>query len=141
MVHAMRYYQSKITLAAGIIFLFLGCTFTQRYQPGFNSKKAATLDSIKGKYGFEDITFLAKKTSKSGGESTSLTIKFINGKTVPADTAAMDSLGKLLGSKVKSIVKNPKEFETYIILFDHVVVKGAVTNEDYRGHEYKSDDL
>ncbi len=136
----MRSYQTKIILAIAGIWL-VGCTFTTSYPPDFNGKKTAVLDSIKTKYGFEDITFLAKKVSGSSGKSTSLTVKFINGKTIPADTAASTALGKILGSRVKTIVKNPKEFDTYIILFDKVVVNGAVTNEDYTGHEFKSDEL
>jgi len=136
----MKSYQIKIILAVVLVCLF-GCTFTQSYPPDFNGKKTAVLDSIKTKYGFEDITFLAKKVSGSSGKSTSLTVKFINGKAVPADTVAMNTLGKLLGSQVKTIIKNPKEFDTYIILFDKVVVNGAVTNEDYTGHEFKSDEL
>ena len=104
-------------------------------------KKTAVLDSIKVKYGFEDITFLAKKTTRSGGKKTSLTVIFINGKGLPADTTASTALEKILGSRIKTTVKNPKEFDTYIILFDNVVVKGAVTNEDYTGHEFKSEEL
>ena len=123
-----------------LVCLF-GCTFTQSYQPGFNDKKAIVLDSIKAKYGFEDVKFLAKKVSKDGGEHTSLTVKFINGKTIPADTAQMTALEKLLGSQIKTIVQNPKEFDSYIILFDQVTVKGNVTNESWTGDEFKSGDL
>jgi hypothetical protein len=46
-----------------------------------------------------------------------------------------------LGSQIKSIVKNPKEFDTYIILLDKVTVNGNTTNEDYTGHEFRSVDL
>ncbi|TWJ03354.1 hypothetical protein JN11_00892 [Mucilaginibacter frigoritolerans] len=133
-------YQLKTIIVLSLLWLY-GCTFTQTYQPEFNGKKTATIDSIKTKYGFEDVSFSAKKISKSGEKQTSLTVKFINGKTIPADTAQMATLEKLLGSQIKTIVKNPKEFDSYIILFDKVTVNGNATNEDYTGREFKSGDL
>jgi hypothetical protein len=136
----MKSYQLKTILVLTLLWLY-GCTFTQTYQPEFNGKKTATIDSIKAKYGFENVSFSAKKTSKNDDKQTSLTVKFINGKSVPTDTAQMSTLEKLLGSQIKTIVKNPKEFDTYIILFDKVTVNGAATNEDYIGHEFKSVDL
>jgi hypothetical protein len=126
---------SKLTVIS-ILFWLAGCTFTQSFQPDFNNKKNAVLDTIKASYGFENITFLGKKTSGSGGKHSSLTIKFINGKNIPADTGKMTELEQQLGAKVKNIIKNPKEFDSYIILFDKVVVDGSVTNETYTGHEF-----
>ena len=138
----MNTLKSTLKLTAILsLFWLAGCTFTQSFQPDFNSKKNAVLDTIKTTYGFENITFLAKKTSGSSGKHSSLTVKFINGKNIPADTSKMTELEQQLGKKVKNIVKNPKEFESYVILFDKVVVDGSVTNETYTGHEFTLDEL
>jgi len=136
----MKSYPFKIVAVLALACWF-GCTFTQSYQPGFNSKKAAVLDSIKGKYGFEDVKFQAKKVSKDGETHASLTVKFINGKSIPADTAQITAIEKILGSQIKSIIKNQKEFDSYIILLDKMTVKGDVTNETYTGYEFKSNQL
>jgi len=136
----MKSYQLKIIIALIIAGIY-GCTFTQSYQPDFNDKKASVIDSIKSKYGFENVKFLAKKISKGGEKHSSLTVKFINGKTIPTDTTQMTALEKVLGSEIKAIVKDPREFDTYIILLDKVTVKGDVTNDTYTGYEFKSDSL
>ncbi len=136
----MKSYQLKAIIVFSL-FLLYGCTFTQSYQPEFNAKKTAVIDSLKAKYGFEEVSFLGKKVSKDGAKYTSLTVKFINGKTTPVDTAQLIGFEKLLGSQIKSIVKNPKEFDTYIILLDKVTVNGNTTSEDYTGHEFRSGDL
>src|SRR6185437_10217233 len=138
----MNTLKSTLKLTAILsLFWLAGCTFTQSFPPDFNSKKNAVLDTIKTTYGFENITFLAKKTSGSSGKHSSLTVKFINGKNIPADTGKMTELEQQLGEKVKNIMKNPKEFESYVILFDKVVVDGSVTNETYTGHEFTLDAL
>jgi len=136
----MKSYQLTAIIVFSL-FLLYSCTFTQSYQPELNAKKTVVIDSLKAKYGFEEVSFLGKKVSKDGAKYTSLTVKFINGKTIPADTAQMTGFEKLLGSQIKSIVKNPKEFDTYIILLDKVTVNGNTTNEDYTGHEFRSVDL
>jgi len=136
----MKSYQLKTIIVLSLLWLY-GCTFTQTYQPEFNGKKAAVIDSIKTKYGFENVSFLGKKISKNGDKHTSLMVKFINGKTVPTDTTQMATLEKLLGSQIKTVVKNPKEFDSYIILFDKVTVNGNTTSENYTGREFKSGDL
>jgi hypothetical protein len=130
----------KLTIILSIFWLS-GCTYTQTFHPDFNSKKKSVLDNIKTTYGFENITFLGKKTSGKGGKHSFLTVKFINGKNLPADTAKMTELEKQLGIKVKAIIKNPKEFDSFIILFDKVVVDDNVTDETYTGHEFTLDEL
>ena len=136
----MKFYQLRTIFVLNLIWL-CGCTFTQTYQPEFNEKKTAVIDSIKTRYGFENVSFSGKKTSKNGDKHTSLTVKFINGKTLPTDTAQSTKLAKILGSKIKTIVKNPKEFDSYVILFDKVTINGNKTNEDYTGQEFESGDL
>jgi hypothetical protein len=136
----MKSYQLKVLIVTALFWLY-GCTFTQSYPPEFNNRKKAITDSLKAKYGFEDITFMGKTISGNGGKHTSLTVKFINGKAIPTDTAQQTGLEKILGAQIKTILKNPKEFDSYIIIFDKVVVDGNVTNEDYTGHEFKVDSL
>jgi len=131
----------KIIFFSAILLCIYSCTTTQSYTPDFNNNKEEVLNAIKTQYGFEDITFVGKKQSGSNGDHTSITVKFINGKNIPTDTAQWTVLEKQLGSQVKTIVKDPKEFETYIILFDKKVTDGAVTSENYTGHEFKLSEL
>jgi hypothetical protein len=139
----MKSYQLKIIIVLALFWY--GCNFTQSYPPAFNSKKTAVIDSIKAKYGFEDITFLAKKQSGSSGKRSILIAKFINGKNIPSDTSQMTALQKDLGVQIETILKTPKEFDTYEILFSTITVKKGnladVTNENYTGKDFKYDDL
>jgi hypothetical protein len=140
----LKSYTFKIIIILNLAWL-CACTSTQSYKPAFNNKQTEVLKSIKTNYGFEDITFLGKKVSKNDSTYTSLVIKFINGKNIPTDSIKMIELAKQLGTQIKTIVKNPKEFETYIILFDTVVTdKGQfadVTHENYTIHEFNYSEL
>ena len=132
----------SLNLILFISLLWLcNCTFTQSYTPQFNDKLTAVLDTIKTSYGFENITFIAKKRSGTGGQNCTLTVKFINGKNIPTDVDKTTDLAKQLGSKIKTIVKNPKEFNNYIILFSTIKTDGNTTNENYTGHEFKQGEL
>jgi hypothetical protein len=136
----MKSYQIQIIILLILTTLF-GCTFTQSYPPDLNDKKTAVIDSLKAKYGFEGIFFSAKKVSGAKGKHTSLAIKFVNGKTIPTDTTQFVVFEKFLGSKIKTIVKNPKEFDTFIIILDKETVNGNTTNDDYTSQEFKIDEL
>ena len=67
----------------------------------FNAKQDSVINAIKTTYGFENITFIAKKQSGSGGEHSSVIVKFINGKKIPSDSTKMYDLEKQLGTQVK----------------------------------------
>jgi hypothetical protein len=136
----MKSYQLKLIIVLALDGLF-GCTFTQSYPPALNDKKTAVIDSLKAKYGFEGVYFSAKKVSGSGGKHTSLEIKFVNGKRIPTDSTQLIAFDGLLGSQIKSIVKSPKEFDTYIILLDKVTVNGNTTTDDYTSREFRADEL
>ena len=123
------------------ITLIISCTYTQSYPPDMNNDKLAIVDTLKQKYGFEQVTFLAKKISGSNGKHTNITIRFINGNNIPTNETQITALAKQLGSKVKNVVKNPSQYESFTILFDKVEVDGAVTKENYTGHEFKTSDL
>lgn len=134
----------QVTIVSILLFLS-ACTFTQSFKPDFNNNQDTVLKNIKTIYGFEDITFIGKTKSGNGGTHSSLMVKFINGKRIPTDTAKMADLEKRLGTQIKGIIKNPKQFETYVILLDSVVsTKGTlsnVTRENYTGHEFNYSDL
>jgi hypothetical protein len=129
-----------IAVSITIIFLF-ACTYTKTYMPQLNDKHVGLADSIKQKYGFEEINLQGKKTEGSGTVKTSLTISLINGKDIPTDSVKQTALLKELGAEIKSVLKNPNEFETYDILLVKRVVNGAETNSNFTGHEFKSSDL
>jgi len=85
----MKYLKTTFFKTAIILtVLWLGgCVYTNTYQPELNAKQQTILDSINSKYGFENVSLLGKKTSGSGGDHTTLTIRFTNGKNIPTDTA------------------------------------------------------
>jgi len=135
----MKYFKPALSL---LILLFsvtylTGCTSTQTYMPELNANQKAIADSITSKYGFENIEMMGKKTSGSGGNHTSVTVKFINGKNIPSDESAQTTIAKELAQLVKKTLKTPNEFESYTILFVTRTVDGASTSEKYTGHEFK----
>jgi hypothetical protein len=121
------------------------CQFTKTYVPDLNSKKDSVLALIKKTNGFADITLKAKSQSGSSGTHTTLVVKFINGNNVPVDSTGMAAPGKQLGKQITTILKNPKEFETYEILFSTITVKKGnfadVTNESDTGHDFTYSEL
>lgn len=93
------------------------------------------------KYSFENINLDGKKTSGSGGNHTLLTIEFINGKNIPTDDAKIETLAKQLALQIKQTLKNPKQFESYKVLFDTRVTDGAETTTKFVGHEFKPGEI
>ena len=123
-------------------FLWIcGCNYTKTYTPEFNGKQAAVLDSINSKYSFEDVAIIGKKTSGSGGDHNVLTIRFVNGRNLPADDDQLVALAKQLAKLVKSTLKNPKEIESYTVFFDTKTVDGNTTTTKYSGHEFKPGEI
>ena len=135
----------KLTLSLLILFFSVtyltACTSTQTYMPELNTNQKVIADSINSRYGFENIEMTGKKMSGSGGNHTSVTVKFINGKNIPTDEATQTTIAKELAQLIKKALKNPNEFESYTILFVTKTVDGASTSEKYTGHEFKSDEI
>ena len=129
-----------LILAFSTVYLS-SCTSTQSYMPELNANQKAIADSINSKYGFENIEITGKKMSGSGGNHTSLTVKFINGKNIPSDEDKQTTIAKELAKSIRKALKNPNEFESYIILFVTRTVDGSTTNEKYTGHEFKSGEI
>jgi len=124
-----------------IVVWISSCNYTQTYMPALNDQQHVVLDSINSKYSFEDVSLAGKKTSGSGGTHTTLTVRFINGKNIPADDDKMSEAAKQLALQIKKVLKNPNEFESYTILFVTRTVDGAETTEKSIGHEFKASEL
>jgi len=120
-----------------LLVLFFSCTYSQPYNPEFKNEQSPQLDSIKAKYGFEDLQVQGKKSSGSGGNHTNLTIRFINGKGVPTNEDEITVLAKQLAILTKGMLKDPNQFESYTVLFVTKTVDGNVTNSKNVGHEFK----
>lgn len=129
------------TLAVAAFLWISSCTYSQTFIPEFNGKQSAVVDSINTRYSFEDIETQEKKTSGTGGNHTVLTIKFINGKNIPTDNDEITALAKQLALQVKSTLKNPKEVESYTVIFDTKTVAGSITTNKFVGHEFKPGEI
>ena len=123
------------------LFWICSCSYTQTYTPQFNEKQSAVLDSINSKYSFEDVAVIGKKTSGSGGDHSVLIIRFVNGKNLPAEDDKMIALSKWLAKQVKSTLKNPKEIESYTVIFETKTVDGNTATTHSSGHEFKRGEI
>jgi len=134
-------YSKFILFVITTIAVFSSCNFNRTYMPELNGKQEAIIDSIDTKYRFENINLQGRKTSGTGGTHTSLTVDFINGKNIPSGDDKITVLAKKLAIQIRQTLKNPKEFESYIIRFDDKVVNGNTTTTNYVGHEFKASEL
>jgi len=50
-------------------------------------------------------------------------------------------LAKQLALQIKQTLKNPKQFESYKVLFDTRVTDGAETTTKFVGHEFKPGEI
>jgi len=130
------FYKSTAIICFAIL---LGCTYTQTFQPQFNDNQTAIVDSINAKYSFENIN--GKKTSGSGGNHSTLTVKFINGKNIPTNDDSVTVITKALALQIKKTLKDPQQFDSYTILFVTRTVDGSTTTEKNFGHEFKATEL
>jgi hypothetical protein len=124
-----------------ISILFYSCSYTQTFVPNFKTEQSPQLDSIKAKYGVEDLQVQGKKSSGSGGNHTNLTIKLINGKGVPGNDDELTVLAKQVAIFTKGMLKDPKQFESYTVLFVTKTVDGSVTSSKWVGHEFKPGEI
>jgi len=132
------FYKSTAIICFAIL---LGCTYTQTFQPQFNDNQTAIVDSINAKYSFENINVDGKKTSGSGGNHSTLTVKFINGKNIPTNDDSVTVITKALALQIKKTLKDPQQFDSYTILFVTRTVDGSTTTEKNFGHEFKATEL
>jgi hypothetical protein len=138
----MKSLKPTLLIAVSTIIIFLSaCTYTNTYMPQLTDRQIAVADSIKHKYGFENISIEGKKIEGSGTVKTLLTISLINGKDLPTDSVKQTVMLKEIGAEIKGVLKNPKEFETYDVLLVTRVVNGAETNSKFTGHEFSQQDL
>jgi len=124
-----------------LLILFYSCSYTQTFDPNFKTEQSPQLDSIKAKYSFEDLQVQGKKSSGSGGDHTNLTIKLINGKGVPGNDDEITVLAKQVAIFTKGMLKDPKQFESYTVLFVTKTVDGSVTSSKWVGHEFKPGEI
>ena len=128
-------------IATLLLILSFSCTYTQQFNPEFKTEQSPQLDSIRAKYGFEDLQVTGKKSSGNGGNHTNLTIRFINGKGVPTNDDEIIALAKQLAIITKGMLKDPKQFESYTILFVTKTVDGSTTTSKWVGHEFKPGEI
>ena len=132
----------SVQILAALTFLWIcSCNYTHTYTPDFNGKKATVLDSINGKYAFENIQIQGKTISGTGGTNSTLIIRFINGKNLPTDTSKIVALAQQLAHQVKSIVKNPKAIENFNVYFDTKTVNGDSTTTQSIEMAFKAENI
>ena len=128
-------------IAALLLIVFYSCNYSQTFSPEFKTEQSPRLDSIRAKYSVEDLQVQGKKSSGSGGNHTNLTIKLINGKGVPGNDDEITVLAKQVAIFTKGMLKDPKQFESYTVLFVTKTVDGSVTSSKWVGHEFKPGEI
>ncbi len=127
------------TTVTVITLLYLSsCNFNRTYTPEFNGKRDAVLAGIDTKYRFENINIQGRKTVGTGGIHTSLIIAFLNGKNVPVEGNKIAALAEQLVFQIRQTLKNPKEYESYLVKFDTKVEDGNNSTTNSVSVEFKN---
>jgi hypothetical protein len=136
----MKTFKNLLIVTALVLF-FYSCTYTSTSPINLDMQQTSAIDSLKATYNFDNIELQGKKRSGSGGESAEVSVVFFNGKGIPTEETQMAAAAKSLATKIKNILKNPKEFDSYTITFDTRVVDGSTTTNNYVKHTFKKSEL
>ncbi|HTD99209.1 MAG TPA: hypothetical protein VK668_07960 [Mucilaginibacter sp.] len=131
----------KSILIIALLAVMSSCNYTQSFPAKLNAQGATIIDKIKNDNHFEEIQIQEKKSSGSGGNLTTLTVKLYNGKNLPADTVEVKKLGREIAGEIKPVLTDAGEINSYIVLFCTRVIDGNTTNTNYNGYEYSSKEL
>ncbi len=134
---------AKITGFLTVVFLIVSCTITTSRQklPQFRVGIDTLAHSLDSFVACQHFNLNGVEKSTNGKVESELEVDIINGANIPVDDKHMKDLGRAIASRVKSELKDDRAFTTYKVLFVTQSGKGAVTDRQWTGFIYKSDEL
>jgi hypothetical protein len=135
--------KSPLNICLACIILLASCTFTTARTKdavfnGDQAKVAKDLDSI---VTCEHVNLNGREITINKKADTELEISIINGQKIPADDAGMKALGKLIATAIKNDLKDPKEYNTYKVLFIRQVKDGGIVRKTWKGNVFAATEL
>jgi hypothetical protein len=123
--------------------LIVGCTFTTTTikNPTFSASTDSIQADLNKLVTCENINLEGKEFTSNGKKSSELEIDITNGKDIPADENQMIELGKKIANVVKGALQDKNEFDSYKVLFVSKKESRGVTQRNWKGKSFKSQEL
>jgi len=130
-----------IILLSTAFFICCTSTITKRKDPVFNIEISSVQTALNKIVICENINLAGKEITTDGKVTSELEVSIVNGQSIPTDEDQMKDLGKLIAWGLKKSLKDQNEYNKYIVLFVTKVTDGGVTKRNWKGNEFKSEEL
>lgn len=139
----MTFFSSLWRLSIGMLLFATACTTTTRKMksPVFT----APLDSVaQGVYRLvvsQHVNVDGWENATNGKVSDLLEIQIYNGQHMPADDPQLKALGDSIAVRMRHVLKDKGEYDTYRVVFIKVDSGSVVTKKSWRAFIYKATEL
>jgi hypothetical protein len=140
---SFRFCRREVLYYSGILILLTGCTLSTTWtkNPVFRPDWDTLSSRLKNLVVCENI-IIQGKMKKTGGQTFSeLTVRLVNGKNLPGDQGKRNEIGKEIAILLKQSLKNPDDFDSYMVLFVNQQIHGPLSKSSYMGRTFRREEL
>lgn len=141
----MNFYKITKTICLGLLMMLMivGCTMTttNTKNPIFSKSTDSLQSELNKIVSCEGINLDGKEITTNGKVSSEIEIDITNGQNVPTDENQMNELGKQIAVIVKDALQDKNEYNTYKVLFITKKEDAGVTQRNWKGKIFKSEQL
>jgi hypothetical protein len=89
----------------------------------------------------ENINLDGREITTNGKPASELEVDIMNGKNIPADNDQMRVLAKRIADYLKRALRDPREYDSYKVLFVTKTMTNGVTTRSWVGVAFKLNEL
>ena len=125
------------------LLFFNSCTstVTKTKDPNFNTEISVIQNDLNKIITSEKVNISGKEITANENNSSELEVSILNGKDIPADEYQMKALGRSIATIIKKALKNQNQYDLIVVLFVIESNKGDIKKREWKGFEYKPNEL
>jgi len=116
-------------------------TITKSKSPLFGVQSDTVTLGLNKMVSCENINMDGREITTNGKTASELEVDLMNGKNIPADNGRMKALARTIAVYLKSALQDPREYDSYKVLFVTKTITSGVTTRNWIGVAFKREEL
>ena len=147
MIAAIKKTPKAAFVAAALLFFctitLISCTttITKSKSPLFGVQTDTLTVGLNKMVRCENINLDGREITTNGKAASELEVDIMNGKNIPADNDRMKALARTIAVYLKNALQDPREYDSYKVLFVTKTMTDGVTTRNWTGVAFKREEL
>jgi hypothetical protein len=138
---AVAFVAAALLLFSTILLNSCTTTITKSKSPLFGVQTDTLTAGLNKMVRCENFNLDGREVTTNGKAASELEVDVMNGKNIPADNDRMRALARTIAVYLKSSLQDPREYDSYKILFVTKTMTSGVTTRNWTGVAFKREEL